>query len=338
MTQGSNNLHFFYDASNKPAIVEYNGTKYAYVHNLQGDIVAILDSNGTKVVEYKYDAWGRPISKAGSMKDSLGTLNPFRYRGYVYDEETGLNYVESRYYASLWSRFVNADNVIILDSISMSRFINLYTYCNNAPVTNKDVGGHWSLGCLFSGVLNVVIGAAAVITAYSALAAIPVASLAFTVAYVSVAVVTGVAGAASTITGASDAIEGITDYNPIRDNLPNEDWQNGYDFVSGLSPVVATMGAYSLAPFMVHPPKEARDTASYVKRNNSAPPGHSSGPHKGHELKQLGVTAQSYTEYDIYANKLPKDRGLERIVADSNNRIYYTNDHYSTFWRMMFIK
>jgi YD repeat-containing protein len=62
MTQGGNSLHFFYDASNKPAIVDFNGTKYAYVHNLQGDIVAILDSNGSVVVQYKYDAWGRIIN------------------------------------------------------------------------------------------------------------------------------------------------------------------------------------------------------------------------------------------------------------------------------------
>ena len=67
MTQGSNIPHFFYDASNKPAIVEYNGTKYAYVHNLQGDIVAILDSNGTAVVQYQYDAWDKQIIKTGSM-------------------------------------------------------------------------------------------------------------------------------------------------------------------------------------------------------------------------------------------------------------------------------
>lgn len=272
------------------------------------------------------------------MKDTLGTVQTFRYRGYVYDEETGFYYLQTRYYSSLWLRFVNADNVIIPTSISMARFINLYTYCNNAPVTNNDAGGRWSIGCLFSGILNVVIGTAAVITACSALAAIPVVSTAFTIAYVSVAVVTGVAGASSVITGSSNAFEGITDYNPIRDNLPNEDWQNGYDFISGMSPVVATMGTYSLAPFMAHPPKEVRDTANYVKQNNSAPSGHSSGPHKGNELKQLGVTAQSYMEYDIYANKLPKERGLERIVVDSNNRIYYTNDHYSTFWRLMLIK
>ena len=60
------------------------------IYNLQGDVVALIDANGTRVVEYGYDVWGNPISKTGSLAATIGTLNPFRYRGYVYDEETGL--------------------------------------------------------------------------------------------------------------------------------------------------------------------------------------------------------------------------------------------------------
>ena len=139
MTKGSNTLHFFYDASNKPAIVEYNGTKYAYVQNLQGDIVAILDSNGTAVVQYKYDAWGRPISKTGSMAGTLGTVQPFRYRGYVYDEETGLYYLRSRYYNVRQCRFANAD-VLYTD--------NLYSYSKNTPIIGVDKNG-FAVVCCF---------------------------------------------------------------------------------------------------------------------------------------------------------------------------------------------
>ena len=78
-------------------MVRFNGADYFYIYNLQGDVVAMIDANGTQVVEYVYDAWGKPLSKTGSLKDTLGTVNPFRYRGYVYDEETGLYYLRSRY-------------------------------------------------------------------------------------------------------------------------------------------------------------------------------------------------------------------------------------------------
>ena len=111
MTQGGNNLHFWYDAGGKPAVVEFNGTKYAYIHNLQGDILGIRNATGTEVVRYAYDAWGKPLETTGTMAATLGKLNPFRYRGYVYDEETGLYYLRSRYYNPMWGRFVNADSV-----------------------------------------------------------------------------------------------------------------------------------------------------------------------------------------------------------------------------------
>ena len=78
--------------------VYYNGSYYYYALNLQGDVVAILNNSGAAVVQYTYDAWGRHLSISGSMAPNLGQLNPFRYRGYIYDSETGLYYVSSRYY------------------------------------------------------------------------------------------------------------------------------------------------------------------------------------------------------------------------------------------------
>ena len=67
----------------------YNGTAYAYVKNLQGDIVALLNGAGNVVVSYAYDAWGAPIGKSGSMAETLGSVQPFRYRGYVFDRRRG---------------------------------------------------------------------------------------------------------------------------------------------------------------------------------------------------------------------------------------------------------
>ena len=154
MTRASDELHFFYDAQNKPAVVVYNDIPYSYVKNLQGDIVAILDSTGTAVVNYVYDAWGRPISKTGSMAGTLGTVQPFRYRGYVYDEETGLYYLRSRYYNPNLGRFVNADRVF--DANASVTTYNQYAYCDNCPVIYLDSEGR---GLFTSLVIGFVVGA-----------------------------------------------------------------------------------------------------------------------------------------------------------------------------------
>ena len=146
LTNGSNSLHFFYDAQNKPAVVLFNGTAYAYLYNLQGDVIALVDANGSKVVEYKYDACGRPLSKAGTLATTLGTLQPFRYRGYAYDEETCCYYLYNRYYSPKWSRFINADAAnLIVDTSDEVLGANLFSYCENDPVNCHDESGNFSL-------------------------------------------------------------------------------------------------------------------------------------------------------------------------------------------------
>ena len=114
LTRGSDKLHFFYDRQNRPSMVELNGTLYSYIHNLQSDIVGILDCAGSLVVEYKYDAWGRPVFVRAltTEYEKLAELNPFRYRGYVYDRESGLHYLRSRYYNVMSMRFINADIMV----------------------------------------------------------------------------------------------------------------------------------------------------------------------------------------------------------------------------------
>ena len=145
MSDGSNDLHFFYDAQNKPAVVIFNGTAYAYLYNLQGDVIGLVDSNGTKMVSYSYDAWGKPISKTGTLASTLGTIQPFRYRGYVFDEETILYYMRSRYYDAAKQRFVNADS--LYDNGDMLLNHNKYAYCNNKPVIHYDQDGNSHLVC-----------------------------------------------------------------------------------------------------------------------------------------------------------------------------------------------
>ena len=140
MKQGSNELHFFYDTQSRPAMVKYNGVMYTYVHNLQGDIVGILDTSGNLVVEYKYDAWGTILSKTGSMAGSLGYRNPFRYRGYIYDEETWMYWLKSRYYYPELHRFISADTHLGHAGILSH---NAYTYCKNIPIMCADPTGRF---------------------------------------------------------------------------------------------------------------------------------------------------------------------------------------------------
>ena len=109
MTGGGDTLHFYYDANGKRTTLDYNGATYAYLYNAQGDVVALSDTNGNVVVEYTYDAWGNPLSITGTGATTIGQKNPFRYRGYFYDTETGLYYLQSRYYSPKIGRFICAD-------------------------------------------------------------------------------------------------------------------------------------------------------------------------------------------------------------------------------------
>ena len=112
--------------------------RYAYVHDLQGDICQIVDANGTVVVEYTYNAWGKVLNVTGSMASTLGTIQPFRYRGYVYDVETELYYLRSRYYNPELNRFINTDAQI--GTIHLSD--NIYNYCHNNPTNLCDKNGY----------------------------------------------------------------------------------------------------------------------------------------------------------------------------------------------------
>ena len=106
------------------------------------DIVGILDNAGTLVVEYTYDAWGRPLSTTGTLTGTLGKRNLFRYRGYVFDEETELYYLRSRYYNPRGGRFINGDcGAGIVGSLCSHA---MFTYCFNEPVDQADHNGKLS--------------------------------------------------------------------------------------------------------------------------------------------------------------------------------------------------
>ena len=128
---------YFYDESGIAGF-EYNGQKYTFRKNLQGDVAGIYDMSGTLIGEYEYDAWGNLLNDSES---EVLLANPFRYRGYYYDTSIGLYYLNSRYYDPEVGRFLNEDLVSNLDPETIGG-INPYAYCLNDPVNNIDPSGH----------------------------------------------------------------------------------------------------------------------------------------------------------------------------------------------------
>ena len=121
-------LKFYYDANGLPIIFDYNGTQYHYITNLQGDVVGLANEYGI-VATYAYDAWGKIISTSGitSMEESALAANPIRYRGYIYDTETGFYYLQSRYYDPSIGRFITADGYVSM--CQGLTIYNMYAYC-----------------------------------------------------------------------------------------------------------------------------------------------------------------------------------------------------------------
>lgn len=133
----------YLDYANYPNWVTEN---YSYVKNLQGDIVGIInDATGEQVVSYTYDAWGNITSTTGTLASTIGQYNSMRYRGYYYDTETGMYYLQSRYYNPEMRRFINADDPELLQFLSSNSVMggNIFAYCINEPVNNIDNNGKW---------------------------------------------------------------------------------------------------------------------------------------------------------------------------------------------------
>ena len=105
-------------------------------------MIGLVNGSGAVVAEYAYDAWGNILSISGSGAGTVGAANPIRYRGYVYDAETGLYYVSSRYYDPELGRWINADGVIAGVG-GNEKDSNLFVYCFNNPINLEDKTGNW---------------------------------------------------------------------------------------------------------------------------------------------------------------------------------------------------
>ena len=136
----SDDINFIYDHESLIGF-EAAGGLYFYRKDILGNIIAILDTSGNVVVEYTYDAWGRCRASNTSI---IGELNPYRYRGYYWDKETGLYFLKTRYYDPNCGRFISSDDVSYIDPETIGG-TNLFAYCNNNPIMNIDPNGHFAL-------------------------------------------------------------------------------------------------------------------------------------------------------------------------------------------------
>ena len=156
MTDETNTLNFTYDPDGIALGVNLNGTDYYYLYNAQGDVIALYDSAGTVVTEYKYDSWGKLLSTTGSATATIGLLNPLRYRGYFYDTDLGFYLLETRYYDPETGRFINADGLVDARGSSGA---NLYVYGLDNPINTEDTNGKkpkWLASAVANGVVSAI--------------------------------------------------------------------------------------------------------------------------------------------------------------------------------------
>ena len=148
-TQGQSAMIYLYDAEGSPIGMKYRDgnmavgefEEYWFEKNLQGDIVAVYDAAGTKLISYTYDAWGNFTTTYHNncTASHHANLNPFRYRGYYYDSETGLYYLQSRYYDPVTARFINSDKYASTGQGILGN--NMFAYCHNNPLKYRDATG-----------------------------------------------------------------------------------------------------------------------------------------------------------------------------------------------------
>ena len=160
-------LRYTYDVLGALSGIQYKNaagvtTNYIVRCTLSGDVDQIYDTKGNLLARYIYDTWGNTLSvtdasgKAITDPLHIASINPIRYRGYYYDAETGLYYLQSRYYDTTTRRFLNADE--ILGANSDINALNLYAYCGNNPVVREDDKGNAWFASMFVGVITQYVG------------------------------------------------------------------------------------------------------------------------------------------------------------------------------------
>ena len=150
-TRGSKIFDYSYDANGNIRMLKYRTsptgsvTYVYYALNSRGDVIGLYNSTGTLFAKYNYDAWGNIISVTNAsgveVSDThIAKLQPFRYRSYYYDTDSGFYYLQSRYYDPVTHRFINADGLVSTGTGVLG--YNMFAYCNNNPVNYSDPSGN----------------------------------------------------------------------------------------------------------------------------------------------------------------------------------------------------
>ena len=240
---------YLYDSEGLPIGMQYRAASYAndvwdaywYERNLQGDVVAVYNSAGTKLISYTYDAWGNcTATYYNGGSSTTAANNPFRYRGYYYDIDLGLYYVSTRYYDSVISRWINADGELSNVGGDILGY-NLFAYCFNNPVNMEDPTGNWPKW--LSGALNVAGGA---------LQAVAGAALGATVGWTGFGAVAAgfliVNGTATATQGVGQIVNHVANSNVMReDNIVRTGVQEVGRAIGGDTGAKITGGAYDVA-------------------------------------------------------------------------------------------
>lgn len=230
-------LNFLYDENNMLyGFIKDNTEKYLYIRDNLQNIIAITSLSGEIVVKYSYNAWGKLLSTTGSLASTIGALNPFKYKGYYYDQESGMYYCKSRYYVPDWCRWLNADNFNYLEFDNLNN-CNAFAYCENDPVLGYDPNGTWSWTKFWKGVGRIATGVGAIVAG-----AMVIASGVALVPMLIVATITITAGVLTTVNGTADIVEAATDYNFVRDTIFQCDDKN-YNIYARITESVAAIGS-----------------------------------------------------------------------------------------------
>ena len=153
-----NRLDFLYDENGiLYGLIKDSSRKYFYIRDFMSNILGLVDNSGNILVKYKYDAYGNRISITDTSGCDLGNINPFRYKGYYYDDDAQMYYCKSRFYVPSWHRWLNSDSISYLEPKNITS-LNLFTYCNNNPVMYVDENGKFP-GLITAMLIGAVIGA-----------------------------------------------------------------------------------------------------------------------------------------------------------------------------------